>query len=111
MFEKDKKFSLKKYQKQRKGKVSVFGISAEFDWLILNVFVLILIFAVFVISIREINQVLTYEPEADTEYQLIFKDDKVVKNLDKIIESFTKEEIIETNLETKNVLIDETASE
>lgn len=103
MFKNNKNFSLEKYQKIRKGKISLFGISADFDWLMLNFLSLVLIILVFVFSVNKINNILNYQPELDSEYQNIFKNDKTMKDLDNIIKSF----------ESKNDsnLIDEDVSE
>ena len=94
MFDKKKKFTLKKYEDLRKEKLSIFGCEVEFDWFMINLLTLIAIILVFYFSIKEINKVLNFEPEADMTAQNLLRDKKVLNRLDEIILKFEDEEKI-----------------
>lgn len=84
MFSKNKKTSVEKYQKHRKGKVSIFGISAEFDWFFINILTLVFLLVVSFFSIREIEYVSNFKPEADTEFKDLANDEKILRDLNDV---------------------------
>ena len=85
-----KQFSLKKYQEKRSGRISVLGMSAEFDWFFIVFITLMLLVVVFAFSIIEIREVLDFEPEADTSIENLIRDKGVIKDLDNVIEKFSE---------------------
>jgi len=115
MFTNNKKLSLKKFQDQRKEGMSIFGFSAEFDWLVINLITVILLLSVFVYSILEIKKTLSYEPEQITSLDDLVVSKKTEEKLKKIIsrfeerENMLKIETIET-VETVETVEDETLS-
>ncbi len=88
----NKKDDLKKYQNHRRERISVFGLSADFDWFMLNLTAFILIVIVFVFSIREIRYTMTYQPGPDSTTQTLLNDKKTLETIDGINSKFSKEQ-------------------
>lgn len=92
MFNKNKTYSLKDYQKQRKGKISLSGHSAIMDWFFVVTLGSVLIALIFYFSISEIRHTINFQPEPDQNLQNTINDEKVLKDLDEIIESYKNNE-------------------
>lgn len=100
--------SLEKYQKLRKEKITFFGGSVRLDWLMMNLFALIIMIIVFVYSYLEIREIIFYEPVADQSTYGIINDDKVLKDLDRVINSLEVEkesnEVISDDIEEGEIV-------
>jgi hypothetical protein len=84
MFNNEKNI-LEKYRQKRKDKISVFGRSIEFDWMILVFFTLISITGVFYWFYDTFNRIQKFVPESQEEDSFLLEDKRINLKIDKVL--------------------------
>lgn len=80
---------LKKYQRKRNDTPSVFGISIEFDWIILLMVTFVIFLVVFYWSFNSFERVKNFVPE-NQEEEFLLEDKRINERLDKVISNLEK---------------------